>query len=275
MKAAGRNIRTAYREQCQKNPNSLIVSLPSGQLSCKQIFFVKWEPDPNEEFLRQSLVDFIWTVIQNIISYKFTSVAFPAIGCGEHGCPVDLVVKTMVKEIKNQLKMRNIPLTVRFVIQPERQNLYEEFSNQLWSVQEDAETLINYKLPSTWVQSTENKLRFVVPYNTHEYNSIVNNFDQTMEENYTSIIRIERIQNERWFLQYLAHSQEFDKRLNKATERRLYHGCPQSAVNSIIKDCFNRSFAGAHGTSYGAGVYFSSNAAYSDEFTEPNLNGER
>ncbi|CAF4036316.1 unnamed protein product, partial [Rotaria sp. Silwood1] len=111
MKAAGRNIRTAYREQCQKNPNSLIVSLPSGQLSCKQIFFVKWEPDPNEEFLRQSLVDFIWTVIQNIISYKFTSVAFPAIGCGEHRCPVDLVVKTMVKEIKNQLKMRNIPLT--------------------------------------------------------------------------------------------------------------------------------------------------------------------
>ncbi len=97
------------------------------------------------------------------------------------------------------------------------------------------------------MQSTENKLRFLVPYNTHEYNSIVNNFDQTMEGRYTSIIQIERIQNERWFLQYLAHSQEFQKRLNTDTERHLYHGCPQSVANLIIEDCFNRSFAGAHG----------------------------
>jgi O-acetyl-ADP-ribose deacetylase (regulator of RNase III) len=63
-------------------------------------------------------------------------VALPAIGCGKHRCPVDLIVKTMMKEIKNQLKMRNIPLTVRFVIQPEQRNLYEEFSKQVLSIQE-------------------------------------------------------------------------------------------------------------------------------------------
>ncbi|CAF0969748.1 unnamed protein product [Rotaria sordida] len=145
--------------------------------------------------------------------------------------------------------MRNIPLTVRFIIQPERQNLYEEFSQQVLSLQEDPESPINYQLPSTWIRSTENKLRFLVPYNSDEYTSMVNCFDQTMKGIYTSIIRIERIQNQRWFLQYQVHRQEFNKRLATDTERLLYHGCSQSAANLIIEDCFNRSFAGAHGRS--------------------------
>ncbi|CAF0849661.1 unnamed protein product [Rotaria sordida] len=171
--------------------------------------------------------------------------------------------------------MRNIPLTVRFIIQPKRQNLYEEFSQQVLSLQEDPESPINYQLPSTWIRSTENKLRFLVPYNSDEYTSMVNCFDQTMKGIYTSIIRIERIQNQRWFLQYQVHRQEFNKRLAIDTERLLYHGCSQSAANLIIEDCFNRSFAGAHGTTYGIGMYFSSDASYSDNFTEVNSNGER
>jgi hypothetical protein len=68
-----------------------------------------------------------------------------------------------------------------------------------------------------------------------------------MKDKYTEIIRIERIQNERWYMQYLAHRKDFEKRLNTDTERRLYHGCSEKAANSIIEDCFNRSFAGVHG----------------------------
>ena len=66
----------------------------------------------------------------------------------------------------------------------------------------------------------------------------------------TQIIRIERIQNERWYMQYLAHRKEFKKRLGVDTEKRLYHGCPEAPANSIIQDCFNRSFAGVNGTLY-------------------------
>jgi len=62
-----------------------------------------------------------------------------------------------------------------------------------------------------------------------------------------NIIKIERIQNERWYFQYLAHKKDFIKRLKKDTEKRLYHGCPQNATNLIIEDCFNRSFAGVNG----------------------------
>jgi len=103
------------------------------------------------------------------------------------------------------------------------------------------------QVPSTWEKSTENKIRFVLSTTSDEYESIVSNFDQAMKGNYTRIIRIERIQNERWYMQYLAHSRDFKRRLNADTEKRLYHGCPERAANSIIEDCFNRSFAGVNG----------------------------
>jgi hypothetical protein len=103
------------------------------------------------------------------------------------------------------------------------------------------------QIPSIWEKSTEDKIRFVLSTTSDEYKSIVSNFDQAMKGQYTQIIRIERIHNERWYMQYLAHSKDFKKRLKKDTEKRLYHGCPENAANSIIEDCFNRSFAGANG----------------------------
>jgi O-acetyl-ADP-ribose deacetylase (regulator of RNase III) len=87
--------------------------------------------------LEQSLVDLIRNVIQHLIPYNFTSIAFPAIGCGKLGCSVDLVVKTMVKEMKNQLIMRSLPLTVKFIVQPDQQNVYDEFCKQVLKTQND------------------------------------------------------------------------------------------------------------------------------------------
>ncbi len=104
-------------------------------------------------------------------------------------------------------------------------------------------------MPSTWEKSTENKIRFELSTTTDEYKSIVSTFDQSMNGKYSRIVRIERIQNERWYMQYLAHSRDFKRRLNIDTEKRLYHGCPEKAAGLIIEDCFNRSFAGVNGKS--------------------------
>ena len=106
---------------------------------------------------------------------------------------------------------------------------------------------VDHQLPSTWERSTENKIRFEVSTIADESKSILIDFDQAMKGKYTQIIRIERIQNERWYMQYLVHRQDFKKRLNEDTEKRLYHGCPQEAANLIMEDCFNRSFAGVNG----------------------------
>ena len=113
-----------------------------------------------------------------------------------------------------------------------------------------------------------------------------------MKGKYTQIVRIERIQNERWYIQYLAHRHQFYTRLNAHTERRLYHGCPESAANSIPAECFNRSLAGVNGnrksilvcwslvfvligTIYGVGAYFSSEAVYSHGYALENSRNER
>ncbi|CAF4131791.1 unnamed protein product [Rotaria sp. Silwood2] len=135
IQVAGNEVWTSYNIQHKNNPNSVLIPTPSGALPCKQIFFVKWQPDKNKKILQQSLVDLIGIVIQYVISYKFKSLAFPALGCGQHGCSVDIIVNTMVKEMKNQLTIRNLPLVVRFVIQPGQQNIYDEFCKQVLATQ--------------------------------------------------------------------------------------------------------------------------------------------
>ncbi|CAM4792740.1 unnamed protein product [Rotaria magnacalcarata] len=116
---------------------------------------------------------------------------------------------------------------------------------------------------------------FKLQSTTNEYKSILTNFDQAMKEKYIQIIRIERIQNEQWNIQFLTHSWDSKNYFNKDTEKCLYHGCCENAASGIMEDCFNRSYAGVNGTAYGVGVYFSSNAAYSHTYTQPNANGER
>lgn len=105
-------------------------------LPSKRIFFVKWEPNKDEVKLHQSLVDLVGFVIKNAVAYQCTSLAFPAIGCGKYGCSIDIVVKTLVKEMRYQLSTKDLQLTVKFVIQPDQQNIYEEFCRQVLTKRE-------------------------------------------------------------------------------------------------------------------------------------------
>ena len=250
----------------------MIIKTPPGYLQCKQIFFLKWEPDSNPDELRLSIVDLISNVVQYVKSHNYTSIAFPALGCGEHDCSVDIVVKTMVREMKQQIEKRKLAWTVKFIIQPKQQNVYDEFCRQVLFT-ENAN--FDYKLPKTWVRSDDDQIRVKVSKNSEEYKSIIDPFDQAMKGQYTEIVKLERIQNERWYMQYIAHCKDFKKRLGMDTEKRLYHGCPDTSADLISKDCFNRSFAGVNGVLFGCGVYFSTNAVYSHSYAKVNASGER
>ncbi|CAF4091219.1 unnamed protein product [Rotaria sordida] len=114
--AAGSEVQKAYKEELKSHPNSTLIAVSSGALPCKQIFFVKWEPNDDEDILRQSIVDLISTVVQNMTSYKFTSVAFPAIGCWLHGCST---------------QTRDLAWKIKFVVQPDQENIYDEFCKVL------------------------------------------------------------------------------------------------------------------------------------------------
>ncbi|CAF2070776.1 unnamed protein product [Rotaria magnacalcarata] len=275
LKAAGKESQLAYEIERRNHPNYILIEIPAGSLQCKKIFFVKWGPNDNEEILQQSLIDLINIVVQNAISHKFTSIAFPAIGCGKNACSLDIVVKTMVREMKKHLIQRKLSWRVKFVVNANQENVYDEFCKQVLKTEDGFYQRPCYQLPATWEKSAEDKIRFTLSTKMHEYKSIASNFDQTMKGKYTDIIKIERIQNERGYLQYLVHSKDFLKRLKVDTEKRLYHGCHEQAANAIIGEGFNRSYAGEHGTLYGFGVYFSSDAAYSHGYTKSNANDER
>lgn len=311
INAAGNNVRIEYEAECKKHPNSILITTSPGNLPCKQICFVTWKPDKDEDQLQQSLNDMVTTVVQNLISHNFTSVAFPAIGCGLHNCSVPIVVRAIVSEIETQLMKRNLPWLVKFVIEYHKKQIYDEFCKYVltpYDGKPDCLYLLrNYnsfvldlmeaqtgQIPPTWETSKDNQLRFVLSTTCDEYKSVILNFDQHMTGNYTETVQIERIQNKQCYLQYLAYSKDLKKRLNKDTEMRLYHGCPEEASDSIINGYFNRSFVGVNGkpifrlrrpfciakflfkgSLFGKGVYFSSNASYSHTYATPNANGER
>ncbi|CAF1160141.1 unnamed protein product [Adineta steineri] len=274
LNTAGDDVRQSFNAEIANNPNALLTVTSSGRLSCKQIFFVRWKPSVDESILRQSIVDFMWNVIQNILPHHYTSVAFPAIGCGKSACSVNIVVKIMVSEIKKEIQKRNLTLKVRFVIEPRQVNVYDEFCKQVLASEVDRNTTDD-TLPSTWESTTGNKICFIVPRTSNECKTIAADFRRSMQRSDKEIIKIERIQNPRWYKQYLVHREDFRKTHGNDTEKVLYHGCPENAAYAIAVDCFNRSFAGKNGTAYGVGVYFSSNTAYSHGYAHPNSKGER
>ena len=223
------------------------------------IVFVKWIPTTDTIALQQSTVDFIWTVFQTLIPYNFTSIVFPTLGFEHFSCPMDLLIRILVREMKNQLKKIEVPWAVKFLVQPNQSDIYQQICKEILIVEpghlstcnSSSSSNLYFRLdsvvPSTWEKSTGAQKRFIVPSTSEEYRSVQTTFDQAMRGSYTQILRIERIQNERWYMQYLAHRQDFLTRLQTDTEQRLFHGCPEQAASSIIEGCFNRSYAGING----------------------------
>jgi len=132
IKAAGKNVQIEYDTEHKTHPNATLIATRPGNLPCKQIFFVKWKPDSgDDDKLQQSLRDMILLVVQNVLSHNFTSIAFPAIGCGEHKFSISIVVPTIVKELKKQLTKRNLSWLVKFIIESNQQHIYDEFCKQV------------------------------------------------------------------------------------------------------------------------------------------------
>lgn len=241
-------MRKFYENAQKTNPNTVLISSPPGQLPCQRIFFVQWQPKPDEAVLQQSIDDFMWNVVQNAISHNFSSIALPSIGCGKYGYDVGLVVKSIIRQSIKRLQSRDLNLAIKIVVHPSQENVYDEFCRKL-TLAPDAPSSLpsDHQVPATWEKSAENKKRILLQPNSDEFKSVSQNFLQSIRNQCSTILRIERIQNERWYIQYSIHHQDFQRRLNADTERRLFHGCPQATADAIIETGFNRSYAGKNG----------------------------
>ena len=251
LKAAGEKTEKTFREKYAENPNALLIYVPGGALKCERLFFFKWVPDRDEKMFEQSLIDLIVNLVQNVLSFGYHSVSFPAIGCGEYQVNSAMLIRTLVRTMKEEVRRRNLSnWKVRFVLQAHQEDLFQQFIEEIQSNESLLQPDEQHLSPSQWTMSAgEHQRRVKVESKGEEYRKIVEQFNESMKGKYKEIIEIERIQNERWFAQYLAHAKDFEKRLQKNTEKRLFHGCPEQAAIAIIEDCFNRSFAGVNGSS--------------------------
>ncbi|CAF3583212.1 unnamed protein product [Rotaria sp. Silwood1] len=133
---------------------------------------------------------------------------------------------------------------------------------------------IDSTLPQYWDLSGDYFKRVVLLDSSNEYKDVLNRFDSTMKGNYSKIMKIERIQNERWYKQYAAHRDEFTQRYTQPDERLLFHGCSSESADKIVQECFNRAFAGAN-VMYGQGVYFHEHSKYSHSYAKASTSNER
>ncbi|CAF1115474.1 unnamed protein product, partial [Didymodactylos carnosus] len=102
-------------------------------------------------------------------------------------------------------------------------------------------------VPANWSLNDKRK-RIPLQSSLSEYTTVLQRFNETMVNNYLKIVRIERIQNERWYKQYKAHRDEFKERFNNNfNEKLLFHGSTDTVADQIVNECFNRSFAGVNG----------------------------
>lgn len=101
----------------------------------------------------------------------------------------------------------------------------------------------DFQAPSNWAPQSNDIQRFHLDPDDPEYIRVLDRFNQTMRGKYR-IIRIDRIQNKRWFTAYRTF-RDYSKK--EHTEESLFHGCPKTSADMIINSCFNRSFAGVNG----------------------------
>ncbi|CAF3512537.1 unnamed protein product, partial [Rotaria sp. Silwood2] len=106
-----------------------------------------------------------------------------------------------------------------------------------------------------------------VPEESDEFRRVAADFDGKA----SSIVRIDRIENAIWLMQYLNQKQIVDARLGyDETEKLLFHGCPYAAAEQILQQAFDHSRIGRNGTYFGHGFYFSTSRQVSDRYAVPN-----
>ena len=111
-----------------------MIVTSSGDLHCKQIFFIQWKSATNEQTLRESFVDLISMIVQNMKKFHHTSIALPAIGCAQDDCSVGIIAKILVREMARQLIHRNLSWRMKFVIDPRDKHVYIQFCEQLSAI---------------------------------------------------------------------------------------------------------------------------------------------
>lgn len=98
-------------------------------MAAKKIYFLELKTNNDTAILRKSIRKFVSDALELAINENYQSIAFPAVGCGKFGCSVGVVAQTMVEEAFR--KTTTNPISVSFVIQSGKNDIYDEFQKQI------------------------------------------------------------------------------------------------------------------------------------------------
>ena len=130
FKAGGKSLKSSFDKKLQEDNKCSVISIPaSGALKSKVVYFVPWKPNTDQQLFCQSIEELVKNVIKKAINDNYQSIAFPAIGCGAYGCETSLIAKTFIN--KCQELLIKYPISIVFVIQPEKTEIYDEFRRHI------------------------------------------------------------------------------------------------------------------------------------------------
>lgn len=149
------------------------------------------------------------------------------------------------------------------------------------------EGVTNLKPPGRWKPQKEGCVS--VEQGSAEYQEVAHYFLAALYEqrDNVSVVGIERIQCMPLWQSYAVKKETMRTRDAKnpggvmnnrsgSVERRwLFHGTTHEVIPKIVKQGFNRAFAGRNAVAFGKGVYFARDAAYSSHqaYSTPDTNG--
>lgn len=102
---------------------------PGGQLLCQRLLFLPWTTEKlDEQTLRQTIHSFSTAAITHALKTQQTSIAFPALGCGELKYDPKLIAEIILDETQ---RYANYNLKILIVLLPNKNKAYEAFCLKL------------------------------------------------------------------------------------------------------------------------------------------------
>ncbi len=124
IQAAGPFVRDAYEQRKNLKIEHQSFAVQCSNLPCKQILFLPWTPRGQQHVFNEfTIKKFMSEAIAYVLSQNYTSIAFPAIGCGQFGLNVDFIAETMI----NHVKIEGYPLNIKFIIHPKSNDVFNAF----------------------------------------------------------------------------------------------------------------------------------------------------
>uniref|UniRef100_H2Z3A1 Poly [ADP-ribose] polymerase n=1 Tax=Ciona savignyi TaxID=51511 RepID=H2Z3A1_CIOSA len=210
-------------------------------------------------------------VFQNVDRLGITSLAIPALGTGKSG-KVAKCFRRAIEEYVNQntpLSLKSIKVVIfeKKMVNEFRQGLFAENKEKSFTSSELS------KQPSGWTSMNDNMDKVLVNPGTQEYIQVMDKFNATAPTVVT-VSKLERIQHKSQYKQFMAKKNEVTERMKKSNNtaevvKELFHGTSFDVAEKIYVQGFDRGYAGANATVYGKGVYFATNATYSNNYAQP------